>query len=665
MSMMQRWARFIGRTPWVWIALWPIAALGIWLPAPRVPTLLADDDTGFIPAEMPSRRAFARLRTEFPSHAPASRAVVVFFRETGLKREDHALIADLAATVSARSEELNWNVRAAPLTPHLKRLLESPDGKAAVIAVDLPAELLTHSTVNRVTDIKRVIAGRSTPPGLEIHVTGNGALGELLNANTKHDVDQTTLWAFAGVTVILLIIYRSPVAMLLPLVTIALSLMVALGLLGWAAAAGWPINGLVEMFIIVILVGSGVDYCLFLFARFREEMSQIPEVGRAVEVAVRRTGGAILASAGTNAVGLATLALGHNRNLHTSGPTIALAICVATVAVLSLTPSLIRVVGRHLVWPGKLPTADRHRSELWDMVARLATRRPGVVCLAVVGALVGPAFLGTRVKPLYDSYEEYPAGSSLVRGAFLYEQHFFQSTGISEQTLIISADARLDAPKVLPALRRAVDTFAVALATEFTVVYQRDVQDPLGQDRPAASTNAKSPIDVVAAGLRERLARRYYIGESGRASRVDFAIRAEPRAGETLESLPHLRTLATQAVLQSGLAEACGGSLCRHPRLAHPRLPRHRRRCDYPHLSYSRSLDSIPGPGGHPDRGYLVHLPGRLWRHLAHLPSVLRGEQCQLRAQLPIVHHRPGLGARLQYLRGNAHPRGVEGESAA
>jgi len=309
-----------------------------WGGAPRIPTLLADDDTGFLPAEMPSQRAFAVLKEEFPDRAPASRAVVVFARSSGLRPTDRELITKAAHALDSMSGQLGWRVHSTATAPYLKTLLESEDGRAAVVAVDLPAPFLTHSTVNRVRKIHEVLDAHRAAQGLEVEVTGNGALGELLDANTKRDVDRTTLWAFAGVTVILLLIYRSPVAMLLPLVTIGLSLLVALGILGRAAAAGWPINGLVEMFIIVILAGSGVDYCLFLFARFREEISGGIATPEAIDKAVARTGGAILASAGTNAVGLATLALARNRDLYTSGPTIAFAICIATFAVLTLTP---------------------------------------------------------------------------------------------------------------------------------------------------------------------------------------------------------------------------------------------------------------------------------------------------------------------------------------
>ncbi|MFQ5590410.1 MAG: MMPL family transporter [Phycisphaerae bacterium] len=582
---MQLWARLVARTYLMWLMAWPAAGFAIWFSAPQIQTLLMDDDTGFLPPDLPSQEAFAKLKEEFPDHAPGSRAVIVFVRGTGLTSTDRAFIERFVGALSARSEELGWAVHAAASTPYLKELFESRDGQAAVIAVDLPAEFLTHSTVRRVRAIQQMLrasvytfASASPLSELEIEITGNGALGELLDANTKHDVDRTTIWAFAGVSTVLLLVYRSPVAVMLPLFTIALSLMAALGMLGWSAAAGWPINGLVQMFIIVILAGTGVDYCLFLFARFREEVGQGLEVAQAVTSALARTGGAILASAGTNAVGLATLALARNRDLHTSGPTIALAICVGTFAVLTLTPALMRLVGRHLLWPRTVhrqaepggtnplpcerqPAARPKGPEggrLWTIVARGVTARPGLIAVVLAGLLLPASVVGWRVEPLYDSYEEYPADSSFVRGARLYAEHFSIDGGVSEVTLIISAAERLDTRQSLPALRASIEALSTELERRFPIAYQRDLNDPLGQLRSRQPERGNGYTSGLPEGLVGRAVRAYYIGRSGKAARIDLGLQVEPRTARALDIVREVRSTAQRTLRRSALAEALG-----------------------------------------------------------------------------------------------------------
>jgi RND superfamily putative drug exporter len=558
----QSWAGFIVRSAWAWIVAWALAAAAVWLPAPRIPTLLKDDATGFLPSDMPSQRAWSRLKAEFPEAAPRSRAAVIFARGSGFTADDRAYVGDLARRLNARSAELNWRLRAVETAPYLQPLLESPDGAATVIAVDLPAEMLTHSSVRRVREIKQELSAVLAPPGLQIEVTGNAAMGELLDAKAKHDIDRTTLWAFAAVTVILLLIYRSPIAMLLPLATIAASLMVALGTVGWAASFGWPINGLVEMFIIVLVVGSGVDYCLFLFARFREELSSTGgDATRAVEAALTHSGPAILAAAGTVAVGLATLVLARNRDLYTSGPTIAFAIGVAALAVLTLTPSLMRVVGLRLI---SLRRSSRFpepkEGAFWRAAAHIATRFPLGVTAAMIAVLVPTSIVGARVQSLYDTFEEYPADSSFVRGARLYSKHFFDSQGVSEMTLIVSTDVRLDGPPDLAVLRTALDRLHATLRERFPIVYQRDVEDPLGSARSHPETSPATVGAILSSGVADRLARDAYIGRSGTATRIDLGVRVEPRTVASMELVDHVRVLAAQIIEQSGLRAATGAA---------------------------------------------------------------------------------------------------------
>jgi len=562
---MERWAKVISRTAWAWIVAWPVLAGCVWWNAPRIPVLLKDDATGFFPADMPSQRALARLREEFPDHAPASRVAVVFVREAGLGEADQRFIGEIARALTARSAELGWQVRAVETAAYLRSLLESEDGQAAVIAVDLPAEMVTHSTVNRVRIVQRELADHAAPPGLEIAVTGTGAMGELLDRHAKRDIDQTTLWAFAAVTVILLVIYRSPIAMLLPIVTIGVSLMLSLGILGRAAAMGWPINGLVELFIIVMVVGSGVDYCLFLFARFGEEMSNPSStlddgVARAVEAAVSRSGKAVLASAGTNAVGLATLALAGDRDLHTSGPTIAFAIGVATLAVLTLAPSLMRVVGRRLLPDRRRTNGQPSEGAMWRWAARLATRHPTAVAMVMTAVLVPTAILGTRVDSLYDSLEEYPADSSFVRGAKLYHKHFFDARPVSEMSLILSTDAALEGPLNSAKLRETLDAIAATLAARLPILYQRDWGDPLGSRLPQSRTGSKAGTGDFLAGLAERMAGDYYLGRSRKSTRIDLGLRVEPRSVEGMETVAAVRSAVLQAVMESGLLPAIGGT---------------------------------------------------------------------------------------------------------
>lgn len=564
---MDRWAKLVTRRRWAWIVCWIGAGLVVWIPAPRVPTLLADDATSFLPAELPSQQALTILRAEFPQHAPASRAVVLCVRDTGLTSDDRTFIADVSTALASRSEELGWRVNSVATAAYLSPLLDSAGGRASIISIDLPAGSLTHSSVRRVRIVQDEIARAMKPSGLTVEITGDAALGELLDRSAKRDIDQTTIWAFVAVTVILLVVYRSPIAMLLPLITIAASLLVSLGLIGWAASKGLPINGVVQMFVIVILVGSGVDYCLFLFARFREEIAKAPlDAGdtrfvtrRAIEKAVAQSAPTILASGGTNAVGLATLALASNRDLYTSGPTIAVAIVIATFAVLTLTPALMCAAGPRLLSRRFLRNPGSSDGRVWPFVARITTSYPIPIALVMMLVLVPPAILACRVDPLYDTFDEFPTDSSFVRGGRLYERHFCGSQGLSDVTLLLSSQQRLDTPERLAALRAALDKMAASLREQFPIVRYRDLKDPLGALRTTDSYGDASVAHRLTAALSGRIAQDYYIGQSKMVARIDVSLGVEPRSLDSMAMSRALRQAAASAVADSELAESVGG----------------------------------------------------------------------------------------------------------
>lgn len=525
---MSYWARFIVAGRWFWIIGWPIVALLCWVDAPRMESLLHDDAHGFVPADMPSQQAFATLRDEFPDQAPASRAAIVFFRSGGLTASDHTFIDGIARALVNQQDRWGWRVRAGALTPFLRRFFESDDGAAAVVVVDFPAEMLTHSTVNRVREVRTIMDSSPPPSGLTIELTGSAALGELLDASAKRDVNLTTLWTFTAVILILLCIYRSPVAMLLPMITIGLALMTALGLIGREAARGLPVNGLLETFVVVLVVGTGVDYCLFLFARFREELAQTDDVRQAVTGALRHTGAAILGSTGTNAAGLATLILARHRDLHTSGPAIAFALCIGAMVVLTFTPALMSVVGRGLLWPTVPQRGKPDEGRWWCWAARVVTRRPGAVAAATLALLAFPAMVGVRVRATYDALADFPAESSFVRGAHLYTRHFHHSQEVTEFTLLISGNQRFDGDEnqtTVTCLREA----GLNLRADFPVVYIRHLADPLG--------SGQADEWKLFGAIAERLARNYCVGKSGKTLRVDVGLKAAGRSPAGMASV--------------------------------------------------------------------------------------------------------------------------------
>src|SRR5205085_5697461 len=97
--------------------------------------------------------------------------------------------------------------------------------------------------------------------------------------------------------------------------------------------------------------GAGVDYCLFLIARYREERGGGAAPGQAVATAIAQVGGAITASAATVIGGIAMLSFARFGKIHAAGVTIPLALFIVLCAALTFSGALLRLVGRWAFWP--------------------------------------------------------------------------------------------------------------------------------------------------------------------------------------------------------------------------------------------------------------------------------------------------------------------------
>src|SRR5208337_3994160 len=110
---------------------------------------------------------------------------------------------------------------------------------------------------------------------------------------------------------------------MVPLVTIALSVFASLrliALLSGIAPLGFQVINITQVFVVVVLFGAGTDYCLFLIARYSEELGRGRSRRDALCESIIRVGGALVASAGTVIVGLAMLYFSSFAKVRFTGP---------------------------------------------------------------------------------------------------------------------------------------------------------------------------------------------------------------------------------------------------------------------------------------------------------------------------------------------------------
>ncbi|MEV5459258.1 MMPL family transporter [Streptomyces cellulosae] len=368
--------------PWAVLGLW-VAALVLLGPlAGKFGGAQQNRAVDYLPAGADSTQV-ARVQDELPG-GESTDLVVVYHRDGGLTAADREAAAAQIAGVQ-RAYELSEAPRGVP----------SADGSTLMYPVSSTEPGQDEEAQLAFVDgVRETVEGTG---GLSAEVGGPGAVGADMDA-VFDTIDGTLLTATLGVvTVLLVLIYRSPFLWLVPLAVAGAATVLAMAA-GYGAHElfGITITGQSGGIMTVLVLGAGTDYALLLVSRYREELRRHERPYDAMRAALRGCGPAVLASSGTVAAGLLCLLAADLNSSSGMGPVGMVGVLAALVAMTTLLPAVLVLLGRRVFWPlipafGSEPKARR---SLFAAMGTSATRRPAAV-LTGGAVLLGALALGT------------------------------------------------------------------------------------------------------------------------------------------------------------------------------------------------------------------------------------------------------------------------------
>ena len=381
--------RAVVRHPWRVIALWIVAAVAVIATSPGLPT--TTNESSFLPKSYESIRAADLQSRAFPQtgHVASAAAIIVFARADGAKltSADSAKVEQIVTALRARHIPNIDGITAGPPSPN--RLVQT-----AMVA--MPNQVLNGSATAAGDAVKKLradIKPLMTGTGLTEGVTGSAA--QILDSQqSSNRADQVVLLAtFALILILLLVIFRSPIIALLPLILIALVSQVATGLVSDVNKAfNLNTDSSISTILIVVLFGIGTDYILFLIFRYRERLRAGEDAKQAMVTAVTRVGEAIASAAGVVIVAFLALTLSTLSVLRAIGPALAIAVATTLVAGLTLVPAVVSLLGTRVFWPSKAwrkePEAARFAA-IGRSLGRHPARFAAVSGLVLAGLAVG------------------------------------------------------------------------------------------------------------------------------------------------------------------------------------------------------------------------------------------------------------------------------------
>src|ERR1017187_7971445 len=300
--------RFCVRFRWVLLVGWIVITVFSVKTFPSLASVAKDTTSGFLPANSAAMHA-TQLAAPFQNSNQATMTLVAASSSA----------TPLTSASTASIAGLESQVRTMPHVTLVRDFGLSPDRQAeqALVQTDLPP-------YSQSTDAKALVAAIRGlfPAGGSVQFLLAGSLPTVIDSQSQSGNSRNSIQSLSLllIVVLLLVAFR---ALLAPLVTLFPPLIVLLlssPVIAGATKIGVQASSITQFILIVLVLGAGTDYGLFLVFRMREELRRGAEPKDAVRTAVRTVGESITFSALTVMAALMSLVVAQFGLYQTLGP---------------------------------------------------------------------------------------------------------------------------------------------------------------------------------------------------------------------------------------------------------------------------------------------------------------------------------------------------------
>jgi len=538
---------------WFVIAAWLIAAFAVPHFLPSLNSVTQGNNSAFLPASAPSEQA-AQLAAPFGGTNLTPVPVVAAVSQGTLTTADAVWLSTL-----------QHDLGSVPTVVSVHDLGRSADQQAEQLQVlsDVSGGNQDAQTT-LIKDLRAQITKAGPPAGLQVHLAGEVAINVDQQTKSGTTGNQVELLSALFILVLLLLIFRSLLAPLITLLPAFLAVAISGPLVGEAAHAGLKVSQLAQLLLIVLVLGAGTDYGLFLVFRVRENLRDGADPKDAVRSALTRVGETITFSAATVIAALLSLLVATFQIYSQLGIPLAIGIGTMLLAGLTLLPALLAVFGRAAFWPSKT-RAGTGKVGLWGRIATRVVRRPAVplvIGVVVFGAL---AVAVTAYEPGgFGGSINAPAGTDSAAGTALLSKHF-PATSANPTNLvyklsqpawndtgpIAAATSQLAASSLFTGVTGPLNPAGVTL----TAAQYRSLHTTLGNpaNLPAVPAGGSS---ITLAEYEAYRATAQYVSPDGRTIQYETGLKAgDPSTTAALKAVPSIRTEAATVAKTLGASQ--------------------------------------------------------------------------------------------------------------
>ena len=421
---------------WITLSVWLLVTivLSAFLPSVKEYEVTSIDS---LPEDAKSVIAQNKVEEYFPNENGIPGILVFQSKDGEISYEELTSVVDAILAENIQSIDEIVPISYIPEQVALEAFF-SEDLEAAIIPINFVDGLENKQLKEAKEEILAVVGENSD---LEVYMTGPAGIGtDTLDLFSRADL--VLIFSTVGlILVLLVIIYRSPLLALIPLLAAGIVYQVVMQILGLFGSLGLVISNQTVSIMSILLFAAVIDYSLFVFSRFREELKKEENKFTSMKNAINRVGSPIFFSGGTVLAAMLVLFFATFEDYRNFAPSFATTMAVIMVAAITLVPALFMLFGRKSFWP-KIPRVGDEtisQNSIWSRVGRFVVKKPVLSVVIVSIFMIVSASNLFNLKYDFNMLNSFPDDMPSLQGYHLLEEKFDKGD-LAPTTVLIEAE---------------------------------------------------------------------------------------------------------------------------------------------------------------------------------------------------------------------------------
>lgn len=439
--------RAIIKGKWLIIFLWGVVVSLLLTSAPNMADLVREKGQLTIPDGYSSKTA-QELLSQMDENGTEQTAsiVLVFHNEKTLTEKDFQEAKKAVQRLENNQEKLGIvEILTHFHDEQLRDQLVSSDGKTILVPLtidlkDRTVKELRDDLYNEIADIQ-----------LEHYYTGRIFIDEDVILSSEAGLKKTEIITVFFILMVLILVYRSFVSPFIPLITVGISYLVSLGIVSYLVKyVDFPLSNFTQIFLVAVLFGIGTDYSILLLSRFKEELIKQENLTDAIVETYRHAGKTVFFSGIAVLIAFSVIGLSQF-SLYQSAVAVAVGIAVLLLALFTIVPFFMAVLGKKIFWPQK-GSLEHKPSKLWTYAGTFTFLRP-VVSLLIVAIITIPFIFMHKGNLSYNMLNEIGPGYRSVKGFDIISESFSPGESMPTQ-IVLKNDDQMDQPEYIALIEK-------------------------------------------------------------------------------------------------------------------------------------------------------------------------------------------------------------------